>query len=345
MQIAIIGRGFAGLALAYYLSEFPHTQVYLFDQAPLGISASGTACGLLHPFSGAKSRKTWMADVGMQTTKELIEIVENFLNEKICIREGITRPATNADQLKDYKLALSKYSDLLWLDEKESVEKIPFINCQGSLFIPNGISLFVNDYLLGLYQICLEKKVCFVEKKITTLKELENFDAIVAATGSDTLTIEELKTLPLRKTKGQILKLSWPLNLPQLQSAIVSHVYMSKAKNPSEFYLGATYERSPVPPGVDLESAKALLLPKAYELIDDLKKSDILECKAGFRMFSPDNITPIAGKTAYKNTWIFSGLGSKGLLHHAWIAKALSRAIVNDDYQQLPKELYFRLLK
>jgi glycine/D-amino acid oxidase-like deaminating enzyme len=55
--------------------------------------------------------------------------------------------------------------------------------------------------------------------------------------------------------------------------------------------------------------------------------------------------TPIAGKTAYKNTWIFSGLGSKGLLHHAWIAKALSRAIVNDDYQQLPKELYFRLLK
>ena len=152
-----------------------------------------------------------------------------------------------------------------------------------------------------------------------------------------------MKDLPLRRTKGQILKLSWPQHLPPLNGAVVSHVYMAKAQKPSEFYLGATYERSPVPEETDVDSAKALLLPKAYDLIEDLKTSSIIECKAGFRMFSPDNITPLVGKTKYKNTWVFSGLGSKGLLHHAWIAKALSQAVVQNDVQQLPKELYFRL--
>jgi glycine/D-amino acid oxidase-like deaminating enzyme len=343
MQIAIIGRGFAGLALAYYLSNNPANTLYIFDENDLGVSASGTACGLLHPFSGAKSRRSWMADVGMKTAIELIDFVEAFLQENISERKGILRPAVDSEQLNDFKIALSKNHDMKWLSQEETLNKIPSIKSMGSLFIPTGISIYANDYLRGLFEICKSRGARLVKEKITSLKNLAHFDAIIVAAGSKTTSIEELKDLPLRRTKGQILELLWPSHLACLPCAIVSHAYMAKAKDPKKFYLGATYERSPVSEEVDIETAKSLLLPKASKLIDEIKEAIVVDCKAGFRMFSPDNITPIAGKTSYKNTWVLSGLGSKGLLHHAWIAKALSSAIMKNDTNELPKELYFRL--
>jgi glycine/D-amino acid oxidase-like deaminating enzyme len=343
MQIAIIGRGFAGLALAYYLSNNLTNTLHIFDENDLGVSASGTACGLLHPFSGAKSRRSWMADIGMKTTLELIDFVETFLQEKIAVRKGILRPAVNIEQLNDFKIALSKNHDMKWLSLEDTLEEIPFVKSLGSLFIPSGVSIYVNDYLRGLFEICTSRGARLVKEKITTLKSLAHFDAIIVAAGSKTTSIEELKDLPLRRTKGQILELLWPNKLPHLPCALVSHAYMAKAKDPAKFYLGATYERNPVLEEADIETAKSLLLPKASELIEEIKEATVVDCKAGWRMFSPDNITPIAGKTSFKNTWILSGLGSKGLLHHAWIAKALSLAIMKNDINELQKELYFRL--
>lgn len=51
MNIAIIGAGFSGLALAYFLLQ-SSAHVTLFDAVGIGGGASGIATGLLHPYPG-----------------------------------------------------------------------------------------------------------------------------------------------------------------------------------------------------------------------------------------------------------------------------------------------------
>jgi glycine/D-amino acid oxidase-like deaminating enzyme len=342
MQIAIVGRGFAGLALGYYLTNYDNIKVTFFDEGPLGCQASGISCGLLHPFNGAKSKKSWMGDLGMQTTLELIKEVEFKTKKNIIKTKGILRPAINDQQQIDFEETVKKNNDVFFLNEIQARRIAPFIHCSKSLFIPQGYAIFVDEYLMGLYEILQERKSNLIQEKISYLSQLTGFDRIIFACGAKTNFITDLKDIPIRTNKGQILEIKWPSTLKPLETTLISHVYLSKAKNNFSCFIGATYERN-CSSEVDIESAKALLIPKAVQLIKDLENAEILSCKAGHRAFSPDNITPIAGKTKYDKVWVFTGLGSKGLLHHAWIAKELARSILKNDQTNLPAQLYFRL--
>ena len=58
MKIAIIGKGLAGLGVAYYLcSQYDLIDLY-FDQE----GASQAASGLMHPYVGETGKKSFNAD-------------------------------------------------------------------------------------------------------------------------------------------------------------------------------------------------------------------------------------------------------------------------------------------
>lgn len=68
MKVAIVGGGFVGVALAYYLKE---EDVTLFDG---GSGASHIAAGLLHDSPGKNRLKSERADAAMNAAEELLEV-------------------------------------------------------------------------------------------------------------------------------------------------------------------------------------------------------------------------------------------------------------------------------
>ena len=82
MKIAIVGGGFSGMALAYFLQDH---EVTLFERGP---GASHIAAGLLHTRPGKDRRLSERAEEGMLATLELLKVAGSPISEGI-IRDGV----------------------------------------------------------------------------------------------------------------------------------------------------------------------------------------------------------------------------------------------------------------
>jgi len=351
MQIAIIGAGFSGLALCYYLTKLSKegikVKVTVFDSFNTNECASSISSGLLHAFGGAHCKKTWAANECMQKTNELLNQAENALNKTIANRSGILRPALTIKQLEDFQNTSSLYSDTLWWDQKKCAQELPYLHSLGALFISSGISVNAIDYLEGL-RICCKNNGAFFEAKtiLDTKEELKEFDVIVACSGAYTLKLPAFKHLPLHFVKGQLIELAWPKDLPPLPFSIVSNGYITMNALNTSCVVGATYERNFLNAQAEHFFAENELRPKAEALIPALKDAPLLSYKAGIRVFSPDNLTPIIGKvngSTENSLWTFTALGSKGLLYHAYFAELAAQAILEDKPEILPLKVRCRL--
>jgi glycine/D-amino acid oxidase-like deaminating enzyme len=83
MKIAVVGGGFSGTALAYFLCR-QEAEVTLFDE---GSGASQIAAGLLHTRPGKDRRLAERGEEGMKATSQLLEVAGWPAREGI-IRDG-----------------------------------------------------------------------------------------------------------------------------------------------------------------------------------------------------------------------------------------------------------------
>lgn len=349
MQIAIIGAGFAGVALCSHLLQHKKKhaiEVTLFDPAGIGGGPSGASSGLLHTYMGAEARRIKMADQYTQAALQLIHTAQDFTEQPVILSNGILRPAASEKQLLDFKKASENYpEEVKWWDSSFCTNKVSGLQCRGGIFISSGLTLDSKNYLNGLWNSCKQRGALLQTAKINSLKELDKFDAVVAATGFGTKKIPELAALPLNPVKGQMIELKWPSALAKLPFSLISHCYIVMQPEGNSCMVGATYEKEFSSPLPEPEVASGLLRKKAEELLPELNGAELISCRAGVRIFSPDRLTPILGKMPAQSqpTWIFTALGSKGLIYHGWMAELLSRAIIENNPQLIPKELSFRL--
>ena len=292
-KVAIVGAGFAGLACAWHLSKKANSEITLFDPKGIGGGASGIAAGLLHPYAGFHCRKNWEADAGMEATLELLQVASTTLKQPVYEKMGILRPATTPDQKEIFKKAAMRYSDIQWLPSDDAI------------YIESGITVDCPLYLKGLYQslsVSLEKKA------IDSVDELKDFDLTIVTTGAKLLP--EFQHLPVTPVKGQVLKFNYTPFVP-----INARAYLVKNT------LGATFEHDFVDDKPCQKTAEEILLPKMLPIQPVLKEIPIEGCKAALRASTPDH-RPIIEKLK-PNVWCLTGLGSKGLLHHALMARKL----------------------
>jgi glycine/D-amino acid oxidase-like deaminating enzyme len=359
-RIGIVGAGFAGLAAAWHLSQIGRSQsssaqgdpddnpiqITLIDQKGLGAGASGVSAGLLHPFAGKQAKKNWMGDEGFSATMELIHIAQAALDqaanfqgvkpELIIEQRGILRLAVTQRQQADFQLALKMNPELEWWDSDrcasvhEGIESgIP------GLYIPNGIAVNAPLYLKGLWLACEQAGVKFEISRVNSIESLiriNQFDLILVTSGFHTK--ELLPDLPLTPVKGQVATFDWPHHLAPLPFPLNSRGYLIYHPT-GKCTAGATFERKfnveEVEPEVAISEIKGLIAP-FFALIEQWEPNEI---RSGIRASTPSKL-PLLGEVK-TNVWVATGLGSKGLLYHAWIGRVIAEAMVY--HRAIPLEL------
>lgn len=312
-KIAIIGAGFAGLATAWYLLEQKRHAITLFDAKGVGGGASGIAAGLMHPYAGKEAKLTQDALLAMRETAELLEIASETLGEAVYQANGMLRLAHDEEQRSDFFTCASRFSDVEW---QEPFAPYPF----PGIFIQNAITVDCPLYLKGLFRACQARGLEFRQQKIHTLREVEEYDLAIFATGAE--TFPELSHIPISQVKGQILTLKWDEKLPKPAMPLNSKAYLIM-QNGGRCLVGSTFEHTFTSPLPDLAYAKQDLLPKIAPLYPEL--NEVLECRAGLRASTPSRKPHI--RQAGPKCWFYAGLGSKGLLYHAHFAKILNKQL------------------
>lgn len=325
MKIAIIGAGLAGLATAYNLSLCRATvDVFGFDKG-----ASFASTGLLHPYPGKFCRKSWEADSAIIESQKLLSLVEQKSNRKVFHDKGILRPAMFDFQKKAFQKAAKKDADLTYLNNCSNYH--PMFDFEG-LFIRRGGTVFSSLYLQCLKECCIENNVRFIQEKIQDLEELKDYDQIVLANGAK---IDELqKDIPIEKVLGRALVCRWPEDIPKLPMSIASMGHISITDKDDICMLGSTYEREPL----SEKEVIFFLREKIGNFFPIAKDFEVLDITSGTRACRIGGSIPIACRINNK-VWLFSALGSRGLIYHGYLAKMLSKAIMEQNEILLPKEL------
>ncbi len=318
MKIAIVGAGFSGLAACTYLSLRSHDEIVVYDSVGIAGGASGVAAGLLHPFAGAKAKLNWKAREGISNALDLLEMSSRYLGRAVYQKSGIVRLARAEEQKTAFKHCADLHGDVEWI---EKVTIPGAIETEG-IFISSGISVNCRDYLEGLWKACAERGCRFVQKQIQSPEELEDYDAVIFAAGAQ---MDRFAPLKLHFIKGQILRLEWPSSLPPLKCPLVSKKYIVMHPDLCSCWVGSTYEKNFHHPDVDIEAAKADILPEAVKIIPELARCRIIDCQTGIRAFTPQR-RPLIQRIERK-FFALAGMGSKGLLYHAMMAKELDSSL------------------
>jgi glycine/D-amino acid oxidase-like deaminating enzyme len=319
-RIAVVGAGFAGIALCWELLTHPHVEVTLFDQAPIGTTTSGISSGMLHPYPGKRALKSWRADEGLAATRRLLEIASEATGGPVYQASGILRFPANEEQRLHFEKCARDHSDAEWWDSDRCRKILPGSLAWGGLFIRTGLTVNCAAYLNGLWRACADKGARFVEGRILSLTQFGDFDLILIATGAAAEELTGPIEPAIRPVKGRLLKLRWPNGLvpPPMIITCQHHLVMGPEKGTC--LIGATYEHPPFTQELTFEEVRATLLSNLGRLYPQLLTAEILDCCTGVRAVLPSHSSPTLIQIDEK-VWRFAGLGSKGLLDHALLAK------------------------
>lgn len=327
-RIVILGAGFCGLAVAYYLTDLLGEQVELtiMDAQQLGENASGISAGLLHAYPGVQAKRAKNSAEGMEETLQLAQAASRALGQEIAIKTGLLRPAISAEQRIDFFNTSQHCPDTLWMESQECEQRVPNLADAPGLYIADAYMIKTKEYLQGLWKICESRGISWQKKQIDSLDDLSDFDLRIICGGASTPSLAELTALPITQIKGQILEIKKPESMPALSLPLASKGYLVPGSFPETLCLGATFERTFSHAHPDLETAQKLLRPKFEALFPSYDTFEVLTCKAGIRASAPHH-QPLSIRRS-DNTWILTGMGSKGLLYHALYAKRLALEVV-----------------
>ncbi|MBF5059421.1 NAD(P)/FAD-dependent oxidoreductase [Candidatus Neptunochlamydia vexilliferae] len=314
--LAIVGGGFSGLALCYYLLK-KGGDVTLFDG---GGGASKMASGLLHPYPGESAFLSWKGIEGMKETRALLERV----GPEVYKETGILRFAVSEKQRKAFKQRAEEKEDVEWWDKEKCHAAVPGSAYLPGIFIRSGITVHAKAYLEGLWKIC-EDLGGHLEKKKVDLDDLQGFDRIILAAGGGIRSFAAAKKLDLRFTKGQLLVCKKPHYFTG-ESSVTGKGYLALSENNDQCYLGSTYERNHTTEAPCLGTATDLIFNQIGQFIPSYGSFEVKGCLAEMRVSTKD-YRPFIGKID-ENIYAITGMGSRGLLYHAYFGKKLAEEVM-----------------
>lgn len=293
MRVAVVGAGLAGLGVAYFLRKKGFL-VTLFDENGVGSGASGIPVGLCHPYVGRSGKPSKFSEEALFLTRELLDVAEKTADKKLADRSGVIRV---------------DWTPFEWYPDLKKVEE--------GILISSGMTVFMNEYTEALFASL--KGVELIKRKISSESDLEEFDHIVFAMG---LGMKEFD-LPVNFVKGQVLIGTTDKILDKTLMKAKGHLSLIENKR---VQLGSTYEHHFLSERPDIEVAKKELAGKLAAFFPREEEFFIEKVWAGVRVCVKEGYLPIVQRWSQK-AFIFTGLGSRGLLYHAYYGRHLADLI------------------
>ncbi|MEX0684929.1 MAG: FAD-dependent oxidoreductase [Balneolales bacterium] len=348
----MLGAGLAGLSLADSLSEKGY-KVLLIDRKDTGSGASGTPIGLVNPATGQKANLSWQAENCYHAILNNLTKIQRTASTEFFCTSGIIRPALDEKSFTNFRQAFERDNWpegwCQWLSEDTISKENPYLAAtKGGLFVKVGLAVNLPSYLNAYVTYLRKKSVTVLLNEDYKLDRqgkhwifncrkhgLKKTGGVIFACGHASINFSYWKNIPIHPVKGQISiyetkdLLSWDI-------PIAASGYFARS-GPNQFVVGGTYEH-------DFEHEQAdskgfsLLNKKLQRIMPTLlAKSILINQWAGIRASTPNRL-PILGAHAIEpNLFIFSGLGSKGILYSKYTADLMADYLL--DKKAIPDAL------
>ena len=339
-MILIIGGGIIGLSIAWRLIGIGK-KVIIIDKKNLGKEASWAAAGMLSGRLDLKPCEKKLLPIFEKSHlawPKFAEELENKSGKSIGYKkEGTLRVACDLHEEKklknNYDFLKNNKVNITWLSGDKIRDKEPYVsnNVLSGFFSPDDHHVnnrYILDALITILKKnknnCIFKENTEVEKIITnknqvigvkTNNEIIQTKEIIVCSGAWTSKIKniEIKEVPIRPVKGQMVCLKVPKNISLLKHILWRENVYLVPRNNSDLIIGATEEEMGYDKSLTVGGIYNLL-KIAREVLPAIEDLSIVESWSGLRPTSRDD-APIIGPSKKLKGLIYStGHHKNGIL-------------------------------
>ena len=339
-MILIIGGGIIGLSIAWRLIGIGK-KVIIIDKKNLGKEASWAAAGMLSGRLDLKPCEKKLLPIFEKSHlawPKFAEELENKSGKSIGYKkEGTLRVACDLDEEKklknNYDFLKNNKVNITWLSGDKIRDKEPYVsnNVLSGFFSPDDHHVnnrYILDALITILKKnknnCIFKENTEVEKIITnknqvigvkTNNEIIKTKEIIVCSGAWTSKIKniEIKEVPIRPVKGQMVCLKIPKNISLLKHILWRENVYLVPRNNSDLIIGATEEEMGYDKSLTVGGIYNLL-KIARELLPAIEDLSIVESWSGLRPTSRDDAPIIGPSKKLKGLIYATGHHKNGIL-------------------------------
>ena len=339
-MILIIGGGIIGLSIAWRLIGIGK-KVIIIDKKNLGKEASWAAAGMLSGRLDLKPCEKKLLPIFEKSHlawPKFAEELENKSGKSIGYKkEGTLRVACDLHEEKklknNYDFLKNNKVNITWLSGDKIRDKEPYVsnNVLSGFFSPEDHHVnnrYILDALITILKKnknnCIFKENTEVEKIITnknqvigvkTNNEIIKTKEIIVCSGAWTSKIKniEIKEVPIRPVKGQMVCLKVPKNISLLKHILWRENVYLVPRNNSDLIIGATEEEMGYDKSLTVGGIYNLL-KIAREVLPAIEDLSIVESWSGLRPTSRDDAPIIGPSKKLKGLIYATGHHKNGIL-------------------------------
>lgn len=367
-RIAVVGGGLAGLATTYHLLHSinrylrkrnpedppPAPNVTIFDPYPPGCApGSSAAAGLLHPFTPRVKKLAWRAKRGLGSAHQLIDFVCGDDREGIIRQPGLIRLAFDRKSIQDFIVAANRApNEAEYLEPEEMGHRFPSLPKVPGVYLPRACVVNVPEYMRRIWGMCLKTgRAEWRQQRVRNMSELGDFDTVIFCAGAYIRQVDGLEHVPIKAVRGQnlIFESDAGAEVPVISKKYVVPDYFGRG-----VIAGATFENREEGESEEsyLESTKCADINRALaelseplnKLVPGISEKEVKGNSCGLRALPPrnqDGSIPIVTRvdmSESSSVWVYTGLGSRGLLHHAYLGRCMAHAVASGNEKFIPHE-------
>ncbi|MDX1741809.1 MAG: FAD-dependent oxidoreductase, partial [Rhodothermales bacterium] len=290
----------------------------------------------------------WRHREAMAALREVLALADA---EALLLANGVLRPAADAAQAADFQDTASLHDECRWMDPAAAAESYPDVAApHGALLIETGAAIDISRLSAAILSAVRRAGgeirlgctlTSFAERSDRV--EVSLFDGsahgascrrLLLACGAGFRSLNALDGLGLHAVKGQTVDVRVNRDLSHLPH-LSGKGYVVCSHNRAT--IGSSFEHEFENPEPDPDVG-ARLLARASKMLPALQEAVILSHRAGIRVTRVGRRLPVVGPLPrHGRVWIFTALGSKGLLMAPLIGSNLREFFADD--RKIPDEL------